>query len=79
MSRTIQIEDGLTVGSLAEKLDIPVSKLIAELMKNGVLATVNERIDYDTAEIITGELDPDIKLEKKAVEPEAISRKRDKK
>lgn len=78
MSRTIQIEDGLTVGSLAEKLDIPVSKLIAELMKNGVLATVNERIDYDTAEIITGEIDPDVKLEKKETEPETIPRKKNK-
>lgn len=79
MSRTVQIENGLTVGSLAEKLDIPVSKLIAELMKNGVLATVNERIDFDTAEIITGEIDDDIKLEKKEAEQETISRKRDKK
>jgi translation initiation factor IF-2 len=78
-SRTIQIENGLTVGSLAEKLDIPVSKLIAELMKNGVFATVNERIDFDTAAIITGEIDPDIKLEKKESETETISRKRDKK
>lgn len=78
MSRTIQIEDGLTVGSLAEELDIPVSKLIGELMKNGVFATVNERIDFDTAEIITGEIDSEIKLEKKQAEPET-SRKRDKK
>jgi translation initiation factor IF-2 len=76
MSRTIQIEDGLTVGTLAEKLDIPVSSLIAELMKNGVLATVNERIDFDTAVIITSEIDPDVSLEKKEDKDEAPHHKK---
>lgn len=71
MSRTIQIEDGLTVGTLAEKLEIPVSTLIAELMKNGVLATVNERLDFDTAVIITSEIDPEITLEKNQADEEA--------
>ncbi len=69
MSRTISIEDGITVGSLADSLDIPVSKLIGELFKNGIMATVNERIDYDTASIIVEELDlSDVTLEKKTSE-----------
>lgn len=75
MARTIQIEDGLTVGTLAEKLDIPVSNLIAELMKNGVFATVNERIDFDTAVIIISEIDPEITLEQKQAEAEIPRRK----
>lgn len=75
MSRTIQIEDGLTVGTLAEKLDIPVSKLIGELMKNGVLATVNERIDFDTAVIIASEIDPEVDLSQKEPEEEAVRQK----
>ena len=66
MSRTIEIEDTITVGTLAEKLALPVSRLIAELMKNGVMATVNERIDFDTAQIIIGELGLDVELEKSA-------------
>lgn len=69
MSRTIQIEDGITVGSLADELQIPVSKLIGELFKNGIMATVNERIDFDTATIIVQELGlEDVSLEKKAEE-----------
>ena len=60
----IEIADMITVGDLAERLSIPVSRLIGELMKNGVMATVNERIDFDTAEIIVGELDLGIKLVK---------------
>lgn len=63
---TIEIEDMITVGTLAERLSIPVSRLIGELMKNGVMATVNERIDFDTAEIIVEELDLGLKLTKKA-------------
>lgn len=78
MTRTVEIEDGLTVGTLAEKLDIPVSKLIAELMKNGVLATVNERIDFDTAAIITSELDPEVELKLKEAEAEIHRKKREK-
>src|SRR5438309_11965601 len=60
----IEIEDMVTVGTLAERLSIPVSRLIAELMKNGVMATVNERIDFDTAQIIVGELDLGVTLAK---------------
>lgn len=69
MSRTIQIEDGITVGALADELQIPVTKLIGELFKNGIMATVNERIDFDTATIIVQELGlEDVELEKKVIE-----------
>lgn len=61
---TIQIDDMITVGTLAEKLMLPVTQLIAELMKNGVMATVNEKIDFDTAEIIVSELGLDVTLER---------------
>lgn len=69
MGTTIQIEDTITVGDLADKLMLPVTKLIAELMKNGIMATVNERIDFDTSQIIVQELGLDIALVKQAVEP----------
>jgi translation initiation factor IF-2 len=65
MATQIEIEDTITVGNLAEKLMLPVTKLITELMKNGVMATVNERIDFDTAQIIVGELELDYELVKK--------------
>lgn len=64
MERIIEIEDSITVGDLAEKLLIPVSQLITELMKNGVMATVNERIDIDTAQIIIDEMGIEAKLVK---------------
>lgn len=65
MAQTIQIDEQVTVGALADLLSIPVSQLIAELFKNGVMATVNEKIDFDTAQIIIGELGLDAELAKK--------------
>ncbi len=67
-SSTIEIEDNITVGALAEKLAIPVTQLVAELFKNGIMATVNERIDFDTAQIIVGELGLDVELARKQAE-----------
>lgn len=77
MATTIEIDDRITVGDLADKLMLPVTKLIAELMKNGVMATVNERIDYDTAQIITTELGLDIELARKQVQAAAPRVKRE--
>lgn len=71
MATTIEIEDMITVGTLAERLKLPVSRIITELMKSGVMATVNERIDFDTAQIIVEELKLDIELTKK-VEAEIV-------
>lgn len=65
MPTTIQVEERITVGNLSEKIDVPVGRLIAELMKNGVMATVNEQIDIDTAQIIVSELGLDVELTKK--------------
>ncbi len=66
----IEIDDMITVGTLAERLSIPVSGLITELMKNGVMATVNEKIDFDTAQIIVEELGLGIELVKKSTDIE---------
>ncbi len=76
MATQIEIEDMTTVGDLSEKLMLPVTKLITELFKNGVMATVNERIDFDTAQIIVGELGLDIELKRKEVEEAAPREKR---
>lgn len=73
MSTIIEIEETITVGTLAEKLLLPVTKVIGELMKNGVMATVNERIDFDTAQIIVGELGLDVELKKQEAAGPVVS------
>ncbi|NUJ97397.1 translation initiation factor IF-2 [Candidatus Gracilibacteria bacterium] len=59
---TIVIGDVLSVKELSEKLGIPLTKLIAEFMKNGMLVNINSKIDFDSASIIAEIFD--IKLEK---------------
>lgn len=66
MATTIEIENMITVGALADKLMLPVSRLIGELLKNGVMVTVNEQIDFDTVQIIVEELGLDVQLQKRA-------------
>ncbi len=46
----------ITVRDLAERLNLPVTRVMRELMKNGVLANMNERIDHTTASIIAEDL-----------------------
>lgn len=73
----VEIPDMITVGDLAERLMLPATKLIAELMKNGVMATVNERIDFDTAQIIVSELGLlDVELAKKEQEAPSTRERR---
>lgn len=59
----IKIPDVITVGEFAQRINLPVSKVIAELMKSGVLATINDNIDYETAEIVAEYLGIDIEKE----------------
>lgn len=62
MARTIEIDEHITVGALADKLSLPATKLISELFKNGIMVTINETIDADTANIIKDELELDVEL-----------------
>lgn len=66
--KVIVIADSITVGELADKLNLPVTNLIGELFKNGIVATINQRIDFETATIIIEELGiTDVELKKKDV------------
>ncbi|MCA9323714.1 translation initiation factor IF-2 [Candidatus Saccharibacteria bacterium] len=76
MAKEIQIDSMITVGTLAEKLDIPATKLIGELFKNGMMVTVNEKIDADTAQIIIDELGLEATLVAKSEEVEAPKRQK---
>jgi translation initiation factor IF-2 len=63
--KVLVVADSITVGELAETLNLPVTTLIGELFKNGIVATINQRIDFETATIIVEELGLDVTLEKK--------------
>src|SRR3990167_8331804 len=62
--KVLTIVGTITVGDLAEKLALPVAKLVGELFKNGIVATVNQRLDFETVQIIVEELEIDVTLKK---------------
>ena len=63
--KIVAIADSVTVGELAETLNLPVTTLVGELFKNGIAATINQRLDFETASIVVEELGLEVKLEKK--------------
>jgi translation initiation factor IF-2 len=56
MVREVAIPESITVGDLAQKMSVKAAVLIKELMKQGVMATINQAIDQDTAVLIVEEL-----------------------
>ncbi len=55
VKRRIRIGDVIAVGELAKKMGIKAGEIIAKLMGLGLMATINQAIDSDTATLIAGE------------------------
>lgn len=72
--KTVAVPNYLTVREFAERLAVPVPKIIQTLMKNGIFASLNERIDFDTAQIIGADLNVNI-TEDTAAETVASAKK----
>ena len=53
---TVTVGDEITVGELAAAMKKTAAEVIKELLKLGMMATVNQVIDYDTAEIVATEM-----------------------
>ena len=52
----VKIPDEITVGELASRMKKTAAEVIKCLLKNGVMASVNQNIDFDTAEFVAVEL-----------------------
>lgn len=70
--RSVTIEGSLTVKELAQKTGVPVTQLIKKLMSLGVMASINQTLDPDTAAVVAAELgfevvqkQPELSLEEK--------------
>ena len=53
---TVKIPEEITVGELASRMKKTAGEVIKCLMKNGVLAAINQAIDFDTAEFVATEM-----------------------
>jgi translation initiation factor IF-2 len=56
MPKLIELPESMTVRELARALRVNPIDIIKELMANGIVVSINQTIDYDTAEIVSSEL-----------------------
>lgn len=76
-SRTIQVPPVLTVRELAALMRVSPIDVIKQLMNNGIMANINQQIDFDTAAIVGNEMGFEIvpevlEQEEAAVPQEAV-------
>jgi translation initiation factor IF-2 len=60
--KTIDMMEVITISDLAKKMNLKASDIIAKLFKMGMMVTINQQIDYETAEIICGEYNCEVRL-----------------
>ena len=56
VTKTIQIPETMTVSDLAQSLSVKGAEVVKKLMDMGVMATLNQPLDQDTAILVTEEL-----------------------
>ncbi|MBR6791534.1 MAG: translation initiation factor IF-2 N-terminal domain-containing protein, partial [Ruminococcus sp.] len=59
----VLIPDSITVGELATRLKVTATDVIKKLMGLGVMATINQEIDFDTASLVAEELGAKVEKE----------------
>ena len=78
VKKTVEVSESMTVGELAQKLSIKSSELMKSLMNMGVMATINQTLDQDTAILIIEELGHETKiktsdLDDQVLEPKVVN------
>ncbi len=63
---TILYKEGMSVGELAQNLNVAATELVKKLMLLGVMAGINQAVDYETAEVIAAEYNKVLKKEETA-------------
>lgn len=54
--REVEVPETITVGELAERMSVKAAVLIKEMMKQGVMATINQAVDQETAVLLVEEM-----------------------
>lgn len=70
IKRRVKIDDTIALSELAKRMGIKANEMIKKLMDLGVMATVNQIIDFDTAVLVAAEFD--YELEKASFEEEVL-------
>lgn len=75
--RVVTMGDQIQVGELARQLKVKASELIKKLMDQGIMVTVNQEIDFDTASLLASDYNYEVKSMVKSFE-DIIGRDTDK-
>jgi translation initiation factor IF-2 len=70
IKRRIKVDDAIVLSELAKRMGIKANEIIGKLMGLGVMVTVNQTIDYETAVLVASEFN--FEVEKAAFEEETI-------
>ncbi|MDN5871215.1 MAG: translation initiation factor IF-2 [Nitrococcus sp.] len=72
--REVVIPEAITVGELAQRMSVKAADLIKEMMKQGIMATINQAIDQSTAVLLVEEMGHRPRIVKEsALEDEALA------
>ena len=66
--RVVKMQDTISVGDLAKQLSVKAGELIKSLMSQGVMATINQHIDFDTTSVLASEHGYEVKLVTRTLE-----------
>ena len=61
--KKIELPNSITVRELAQRMESSPIQVIKILMSNGVMANINQQVDYDTAAVVASELGYEVSLE----------------
>ena len=70
--REVEIPETIAVGELAQRMAIKAPEVIKQLMKMGVMATINQSLDQETAQLVVEEMGHTVKLRKDEALEETI-------
>jgi len=73
--RLVNLPKSIRVYDFAERLKLPVMKVMNELIKNGVLSSINENLDYEIAAIVAENLGFEVNKEKEGEKIISVSAK----
>jgi translation initiation factor IF-2 len=71
--KTIELPNTITVRDLAQLMGSSPIQIIKILMSNGVMANINQQVDFDTAAVVASELGYEVSLETQEAEEEVES------
>ena len=67
-ARVVELAEYASIDEIAKVLDVSTSEVIGKCLQMGILATVNQRLDWDVIELIAGEYEVELKKHEEVVD-----------